>query len=724
MLDNNLNTHWHSKYNEDNASNGGRAKHWITINLGGTYLIDSLKYTPRTGGLNGTITEYQIEVSTDGTNFTPVATGNWEKNADVKTAYFGGAVKATHVKLRAIDTKDEWATAAEIRVTGTNDLTAAVDKTNVFAVLAEYDAYAENTEFTALADAVKEAKAAAGKPNATADEIKTAADKVNATVEAAGTLAKTNLTGKIQEGAEKVQENYTLSSWVAYAEALETAKAVNDSSTKAEILKAYTSLAKAEANLVRRSGKTEEITCDCALSEITGVQDQTVELHVADSKSVKLDPKATATTCRVDGHNGTVVYTYAVKSAENTGAAVTEDGTVTVKDAGTAVITVTATLSREGEESIVKTKDVTLTVTSNKASAVEKNELQNMVNDVADKLEDEENYTAESYEALKKAVNEANKLLKDSKASKDQIKAAKDAIETAKKGLVTKRAAAKKKLGDLLDEVAKLDKTLYTVESYNAMVVADEAAITVYNTADATEKDLTVAYDTLKAAQDKLEFKLDYAKKEATKALEAAKAIYEAGQKDYDDASWTAFGNAYNALKNADEKADAATLTTLIKALTKAQGALTVKKDETPKPVEEVKLDAPAVKAVKAKAAKGGVTVTGTIEPVKDAASYDVYRVVKGKATKVGTTAAGKTAVTDTTAIRGASYYAVAVSADGRTVSKTGAAVAVQLAKAPKIRKATAGSRNAKLTWKKAKGTKVVLYRSTKKNSGYKKVER
>ena len=467
--------------------------------------------------------------------------------------------------------------------------------------------------------------------------------------------------------------------------------------------------------------KTAEVTCSCALSEITGVEDQTVALDVADSKSVKLEPKATATPCRVDGHNGTVVYTYAVKTAGNTGATVTTDGTVTVTAAGTAKITVTATLSREGE-SIVKTKDVTLTVTSNKASAVEKNELQNMVNDVADKLEDEENYTAESYEELKKAVAEANKLLKDSKASKDQIKAAKDAIETAKNGLVTKRAAAKKKLGDLLDEVAKLDKNLYTVESYNAMVVADEEAVAAYNKADATEEELTKVYNALTKAQDKLVFKLDQAKKEAAKALEAAKAIYEAGQKDYDDASWTAFGNAYNALKNADEKANAATLTTLIKALTKAQGALTVKKDETPKPVEEVKLDAPAVKAVKAKAAKGGVTVTVTIEPVKDAASYDVYRVVKGKATKVGTTAAGKTAVTDTTAIRGASYYAVAVSADGKTVSKAGAAVAVKLAKAPKIKKASAGTKSVKLTWKKAKGTKVVVYRSTKKNSGYKKV--
>ena len=399
-------------------------------------------------------------------------------------------------------------------------------------------------------------------------------------------------------------------------------------------------------------GTTEEITCSCALSEITGVQDQTVELDVADSKSVKLKPTATATPCRVDGHDGKVVYTYAVKDAGKTGATVTTDGTVTVKDAGAAVITVTATLSRKGKEALVKKKDVTLTVKSNKASAAEKKELQDEVDSVAGQIADKDNYTAESYQKLKDAVDAANRLLKSGTASQKQIADAKAAIAEAKGKLVLKSDAD--------------------------------------------------------------------AKAEAAKALEAAKATYEAGQKDYDDASWKAFGDAYNALKNADAKADAATLKALTAALTKAQGALTVKKAETPKP--EVKLAAPAVKEVKAKAAKGGVTVTVTVEPVKDAAAYDVYRVVKGKADKVGTTAAGKTAVTDTTAIRGASYYAVAVSADGKTVSEAGAAVAVKLAKAPKIKKASAGTKSVKLTWKKAKGTKVVVYRSTKKNSGYKKV--
>ena len=209
---------------------------------------------------------------------------------------------------------------------------------------------------------------------------------------------------------------------------------------------------------------------------------------------------------------------------------------------------------------------------------------------------------------------------------------------------------------------------------------------------------------------------LEKAKENAANTLKDAAAIADAGQKDYEEASWKVFDAAYKALKNAPADADKATLESLTLALRNAQAAL--KKAETP----AVVLDAPKVKAAKAKVTKTGVVVNVTVETVKDAASYDVYRVVKGKATKVGTTAAGKTTVKDKKAVKGASYYAVAVSKDGKAVSKAGAAVAVKLAKAPKIQKATAGSKNAKLSWKKVKGAKVVVYRSTKKNSGYRKV--
>ena len=393
--------------------------------------------------------------------------------------------------------------------------------------------------------------------------------------------------------------------------------------------------------------KTAKIVCSCVVGEITGVADQTIDLGVADSKTVTLSAKAQVTgDCKVEGHDGTVNYTYTVTDAGTTGATV-KDNAVTVTAAGTAKVKVTATLASDATKT--STKEITLTVTTNKASAEDKAKLAAEIASVKDLKEAD--YTEESYAALKTALATANGLTEKTNASKAEVDAAIEAIRDAKKGLVRQ-------------EDADLEK----------------------------------------------------AKENAANTLKDAAAIADAGQKDYEEASWKVFDAAYKALKNAPADADKATLESLTLALRNAQAAL--KKAETP----AVALDAPKVKAAKAKVTKTGVVVNVTVEAVKDAASYDVYRVVKGKATKVGTTAAGKTTVKDKKAVKGASYYAVAVSKDGKVVSKAGAAVAVKLAKAPKIQKATAGSKNAKLSWKKVKGAKVVVYRSTKKNSGYRKV--
>lgn len=393
--------------------------------------------------------------------------------------------------------------------------------------------------------------------------------------------------------------------------------------------------------------RTAKIVCSCVVGEITGVADQTIDLGVADSKTVTLNAKAQVTgDCKVEGHDGTVNYTYTVTDAGTTGATVT-DNAVTVTAAGTAKVKVTATLASDATKT--STKEITLTVTTNKASAEDKANLAAEIASVKDLKEAD--YTEESYAALKTALATANGLTEKTNASKAEVDAAIEAIRDAKKGLVRQ-------------EDTDLEK----------------------------------------------------AKENAANTLKDAAAIADAGQKDYEAASWKAFDAAYKALKNAPADADKATLESLTLALRNAQAAL--KKTETP----AVTLDAPKVKAAKAKVTKTGVVVNVTVEAVKDAASYDVYRVVKGKATKVGTTAAGKTTVKDKKAVKGASYYAVAVSKDGKAVSKAGAAVAVKLAKTPKIQKATAGSKNAKLSWKKVKGAKVVVYRSTKKNSGYKKV--
>lgn len=465
--------------------------------------------------------------------------------------------------------------------------------------------------------------------------------------------------------------------------------------------------------------KTAKIVCSCVVGEITGVADQTIDLGVADSKTVTLSAKAQVTgDCKVEGHDGTVNYTYTVTDAGTTGATV-KDNAVTVTAAGTAKVKVTATLASDATKT--STKEITLTVTTNKASAQDKADLAAAINAVKDIKEAD--YTEESYAPLKTALATADTLSKDANASKSDIAAAIQAISDAKKGLKTKVAAKKEELNSLLTAVyddLMANGNKYTVASYNNAVKVYKAVKDVPGKDGVTVAELEKAIKDLNDAKDALVLQekadLEKAKENAANTLKDAAAIADAGQKDYEEASWKVFDAAYKALKNAPADADKATLESLTLALRNAQAAL--KKAETP----AVALDAPKVKAAKAKVTKTGVVVNVTVEAVKDAASYDVYRVVKGKATKVGTTAAGKTTVKDKKAVKGASYYAVAVSKDGKAVSKAGAAVAVKLAKAPKIQKATAGSKNAKLSWKKVKGAKVVVYRSTKKNSGYKKV--
>ena len=465
--------------------------------------------------------------------------------------------------------------------------------------------------------------------------------------------------------------------------------------------------------------RTAKIVCSCVVGEITGVADQTIALGVADSKTVTLSAKAQVTgDCKVEGHDGTVNYTYTVTDAGTTGATV-EDNAVTVTAAGTAKVKVTATLASDATKT--STKEITLTVTTNKASAEDKANLAAEIASVKDLKEAD--YTEESYAALKNALAKANTLKDKTDVSKAEIEDAIKAISDAKKGLKTKVAAKKEELNSLLTAVyddLMANGNKYTVASYNNAVTVYKAVKDVPGKDGVTVAELEKAIKDLNDAKDALVLQetadLEKAKETASAALKNAEEIADAGQKDYEAASWKAFDAAYKALKNAPADADKATLESLTLALRNAQAAL--KKAETP----AVALDAPKVKAAKAKVTKTGVVVNVTVEAVKDAASYDVYRVVKGKATKVGTTAAGKTTVKDKKAVKGASYYAVAVSKDGKAVSKAGAAVAVKLAKAPKIQKATAGSKNAKLSWKKVKGAKVVVYRSTKKNSGYKKV--
>lgn len=470
---------------------------------------------------------------------------------------------------------------------------------------------------------------------------------------------------------------------------------------------------------------TAVITCTCELGEITGVADQTVALGTADSKTVTLKPSAAVTgDCKIDGHPQNVTYTYEVIGAGTTGATVTDAGVVTVTDAGNATVKITATLTKDGGEVLTAEKSIVLTVTSNKATAAEKSDLKTVIDDA--KTVNGELYTEATFTALSNAIKTAESVYNKANASKTEVANAQKALEDAQKNLKTKEqemkeqiAKAKEDLNVLVADIQKLDQSLYTAESMKVLIdLCRNEADKVYNDENATLEDVNEVIVKLNDAKAGLVLQetaaLEQVKADIAKALASADAVLAAGKKDNTDAQWNAFVNAYNAVKNADADADSATLRSLLNTLTTAQGALKA----------DVVLAAPTIKTAKAGVYKSGVGVKVTVNPVAGASRYDVYRVVKNKAVKVGTTEAGKTTIIDKKVTsKTVSYYAVAVSADGKVVSKAGAAKKVTLAKAPTAKKATRTSKGVKITWKKVKGAKkYVIYRSTKSSSGYTKI--
>lgn len=108
-LDGDPSTHWHTKWSPAHLPES------ITLDLGGTYMVNQLNYTPRVGAGNGTITAYNLYGSTDGVNFELITSGTWVRNEDVKKVRFD-AVSISHLKLEATAGMGNFASAAELNV--------------------------------------------------------------------------------------------------------------------------------------------------------------------------------------------------------------------------------------------------------------------------------------------------------------------------------------------------------------------------------------------------------------------------------------------------------------------------------------------------------------------------------------------------------------------------------------------------------------------------------
>ncbi len=120
VLDDDFSTIWHTDW-----FGTSRENHWIQFELSESYIVDGLRIKPRqSGGENGIITQYEIQVSNNGENFTSVASGNWEADRTWKEVKFEGQ-NVKYVRLVALDGVTDqayvFASAAEIRLTGVKD---------------------------------------------------------------------------------------------------------------------------------------------------------------------------------------------------------------------------------------------------------------------------------------------------------------------------------------------------------------------------------------------------------------------------------------------------------------------------------------------------------------------------------------------------------------------------------------------------------------------------
>jgi YVTN family beta-propeller protein len=72
-IDGNVGTIWHTQWQPASPAH----PHWIVVDMGAAQRVTGFRYTPRSGGGNGTIARYRLYLSQDGTNWgSPVAQGS------------------------------------------------------------------------------------------------------------------------------------------------------------------------------------------------------------------------------------------------------------------------------------------------------------------------------------------------------------------------------------------------------------------------------------------------------------------------------------------------------------------------------------------------------------------------------------------------------------------------------------------------------------------------
>lgn len=115
---------------------------------------------------------------------------------------------------------------------------------------------------------------------------------------------------------------------------------------------------------------------------------------------------------------------------------------------------------------------------------------------------DTKGYTAESVKVFNEALLKAKEICANKDATQKEVDEAKESLTSAIALLVKK--ADKTKLQELMNEIKKLKESDYTVDSYKNVIAEKAKAQKVLDNDNATEKQVTEAYNSLKAVFDAL----------------------------------------------------------------------------------------------------------------------------------------------------------------------------------------------------------------------------
>ena len=488
-VDGNTSTYWHSNWTPTTVNDL-----WIAFELQKPTKLDALRYLPRpAGSKNGSVTEYKVQVSDDGTNWTDAGSGTWTTDYGWKLAEFNQPVTTKHVRLKAVHTyadsgNDKFMSASEIR------LRKAVDTTDISGATVTVPA-------------------------------KLTVDQVDADHPA--TFATKDVTVTLGDATLRYGVDYLLdyAGNTAVGKATVTVRGIDKYS-----------------GTVAKTFTIELKDAPAPKPTLTSVSVKTKPSKLTYVVGDKFDPAGLVLQLNYDDDStGTVTW--------NTQTA----GDFTFKpalDAKLKVTDKTVTVTYQGKSAVI---DITV---SQPAPTVSKTDLDKAIKAIEAKNPDSSKYTADSWKTFADAMAHAKAVIADDSATQQDVDNALKALTDAYAGLTEKtpepapvsKSELDKKIKAI--EAEKLDGSKYTAESWKAFETALAHAKAVIASDSATQQDVDAALGALTSARDGLTEKDEVKPDPGTvdkAALDKAVKKVEAEKLDrskYTAESWKAFETA------------------------------------------------------------------------------------------------------------------------------------------------------------------------------------